>query len=107
MLGVAWDHGLTSQLGFNVYAKWVDDEYNTGREDEFIDFGLGLDYAWKPWLTAGIYYGQIERKSTSDEIDYEDSYFGIRLRSDLRPLLRGRRNVEEPDSFEYPQASNK
>ncbi len=107
LLGIAWDHGLTSQLGFNVYAKRVDDEYNTGRDDEFIDFGLSLDYAWKPWLTAGIYYGQIERDSTLDELDYDDSYFGIRLRSDLRPLLKGRRNVEEPDSFEYPQASNK
>jgi len=107
LFGVAWDHSLTSLLGFNVYAKWVDDEYNTGRNDEFFDFGVALDYVWKPWLTAGIYYGQIERESTLDEIEYEDSYFGIRLKSDLRPLLRGRRNVEEPDSFTYPEAGNK
>lgn len=108
LIGLGFDHAISTQLVFNAFAKWVDDSYNTGRDDEFFDFGLGLDYIWKPWLTAGVYYGEIERTSTMDDFEYDDSYFGIRLQSDLRSLLRGRRNEREPDnSFRYPEPSGK
>lgn len=108
LLGIGIDHALTSTLSFNAYAKWIDDNYNTNREDEFFDFGVGLDYFWRPWLTAGIYYSEIERKSNFETVEYEDRYFGIRLRSDLRPLLRGRGSQVEPyDSFDYPRRNGK
>ncbi|MEM7357713.1 MAG: outer membrane beta-barrel protein [Pseudomonadota bacterium] len=106
LLGIGIDHALTSTISVNAYAKWIDDNYNTNREDEFFDYGVGLDYYWRPWLTAGIYYSEIERKSTLDTVEYEDRYFGIRLTSDLRPLLRGRGSRVEPNgSFDYPRKS--
>ena len=106
LFGVSWNHSFTPSLLFNVHAKWIDDEYNTGRKDDFFDFGLGLDYVFRPWLTAGLYYGELERDSNINDGDYNDSYFGIRLRSDLRPLLKGRRSKVEPESFEYPEPSD-
>lgn len=100
LLGVSWEHSVTSLFVFNAYSKWIDDDYDTGREDQFIDWGLGLDYVWKPWLTAGLYYGEIERDSTREGVAYDDSYIGIRFRSDLRSLLKRRSNdTIEPSSF--------
>lgn len=107
-LGVSWNHDITSHLIFDAYAKLVDDDYDTDREDQFIDWGLGLDYVWRNWLTAGIYYGEIERQSTAENIDYDESYFGIRIRSDLRSLLKGRgQKRPEPSSFGKPKKSKK
>ena len=112
LFGVSWDHAITPRVLFNAFVKWIDDDYNTGRKDEFVDFGLGVDYVWRSWLSAGLYYGEIERDSSITSIDYDDSYFGIRLRSDLRSLLKGRgsrdrelfeRRVEE---YKYPQQAS-
>jgi len=103
-IGASWNHGLSSRLVFNSYIKAIDDDYNIDREDKFIDWGVGLDYVWKNWLTAGIYYGDIERRSNIDGLDYDDRYIGIRLSSDLRSLLEGRgKKRREPSSFDYPK----
>ncbi len=110
LIGIGWEHAITPRFTFDVYAKWVDDDYNNGREDEFFDWGVGLDYSFRSWLTAGIFYGEIERESNDliEDLDYEDSYFGIRLRSDLRGLLKGRsEDTIEPDaSYDYPRERN-
>lgn len=104
LLGVSWDLSITPHLIFNAYSKWIDDDYNTDREDQFYDWGIGFDYAWRPWLSAGLYYGEIERESTRQGVAFEDSYFGIRLRSDLRSLLKQRSSSSvEPSSFPAPQ----
>ena len=105
LLGVAWDHSLTDRIGFGVYAKWIDDQYNTGRVDEFTDYGLTVDYAWRAWLTAGLFMGQIDRESNVSNVAYDDRYFGLRVRSDLRSLFSGRRDEKfaEPYSFEQDQ----
>lgn len=102
LLGVSVSHSFTPNVAFNAYAKWLDDDYNTDRNDEFFDWGVGLDYIFRPWLTLGVYYAEIDRDSSTDEFDYDDSYFGIRLSSDLRSVF-GSRNTQEPDSFRYPQ----
>lgn len=99
-IGVGWDHSLNSRFKFGLYAKAIDDDYDTGREDQFFDWGAELQYAWRNWMTASIYYGEIERESNRDNITYDDTYFGLRLRSDLRSLLRsGKKSEREPASF--------
>ena len=110
LFGVSWRHSLSKRVVFNAYAKQIDDDYEgINREDQFVDWGLGLDYIWRSWLTAGVYYGEIDRDSTIDSFDYDDQYIGIRLRSDLRPLLAGRsrsKDRREPFSFGYPKRTN-
>lgn len=102
LLGVAWDHSLTDALSLGVFVKWIDDSYNTGREDEFTDFGITLNYDVRSWLSAGLFYGEIQRESNVGNVAYDDRYFGIQLRSDLRALLSGSRDKDyvEPYSFE-------
>lgn len=107
-IGVGWNHSLTSKFSLDVFAKFIDDDYDIDRQDQFTDWGIGIDYAWRSWLTAGIYYGEIERESTIDDIAYEDTYFGLRLRSDLRSLLKGRgKKRPEPSSFGKPKKTTK
>jgi hypothetical protein len=112
LLGVSWNHSITPRVLFNAFVKWIDDDYNTGRKDEFMDFGLGVDYVWRSWLSAGLYYGEIERDSSISSIDYDDSYFGIRLRSDLRSLLKGRGSRDDDrferqlEEYRYPQQAS-
>lgn len=99
-IGVGWNHSLNSRWAFNLYAKAIDDDFDTGREDQFFDWGAELRYVWRNWMTASIYYGEIERDSNRDDIAYEDTYYGLRLSSDLRSLLRtDRRGEREPASF--------
>jgi len=106
LIGVSWNHALTTRVSFDAYVKFLDDDYDIDREDQFRDWGIGLDYVWRSWLTAGIYYGEIERDSNIDGLDYEDQYIGIRLSSDLRSLLEGRgKKRPEPSSFDYPKRS--
>jgi hypothetical protein len=102
LLGLAWNHSLNEALSLGVFYKWIDDTYNNGRIDDFTDFGITLDYAVRSWLTAGLYYGEIERGSNIDNVAYSDRYFGIQLRSDLRGLISGNRDKKfvEPYSFE-------
>ncbi len=100
--GVAWSHSLTPRSVLDIYAKSIDDDYSTFREDKFFDWGAELSYTWRSWMTASVYYGEIDRDSNLDNVAYDDSYFGIRLRSDLRSLLRSYRDSDraiEPSSF--------
>ncbi len=102
LIGIGWNHSLNSRLKLGLYAKAIDDDYDTGREDQFFDWGAELQYGWRNWMTASIYYGEIERDSNRDGIAYEDTYFGLRLRSDLRSLLGSGKKSQrerEPASF--------
>lgn len=106
-LGVGWNHSLSDRFSFSVYAKHIDDELDTGRNDKYKDYGVTLSYDWRRWMQFGVYAGNIERNSNRDLFDYDEAYYGIRLRSDLRSLLKGRSKVAEPDaSFDYPETQS-
>jgi len=101
LLGASWTHTLSERLIFDIYGKIIEDDYNDGRRDEFQDWGLGLDFVFRNWLTVGIYYGEVERESSLTGIDFENQFIGLRLRSDLRSFFSSRRKHREPDSFGY------
>ena len=101
LFSVSWDHALTQRLDFGAYAKAINDDFDNGREDDFFDWGLTLDYALRNWLTLGAYYEEIDRSSNFDGISYEDNIIGLRLKSDLRSFFSSRRDKHkvEPSSF--------
>ena len=108
VFSVSWEHALTDNLVFDSYAKFLDDDFDNGREDEFFDWGVSLDYSIKPWLTLGLYYQEIDRDSNVEGIAFDDDIIGMRLRSDLRPFLKSSRKKRsiEPSSFKTSQKSN-
>jgi len=101
LVSLSWDHSLTERLGFGAYVQYIDDDFDNGREDEFFDWGISLDYAFRPWLTLGVYYEDVDRDSNFDDISFSDRVFGIRLKSDLRSFVSSRRDKKaiEPSSF--------
>ena len=107
VFSISWEHALTDHLIFDSYVKLIDDDFNNGRRDEFVDYGFGLDYAVKPWLTVGVYFEEIDRDSNFDNIAFDDRIIGLRLKSDLRSLFSSRRNSSqiEPSSFRPSQRS--
>ncbi len=108
LLGIGWDHALSPLWAIGLYAKGIDDDFESGRQDKFFDWGAELSYLWKDWLTASIYYGEIERDSSRDEFDYEDQYIGLRLRSDLRSLFGSSNDSQkEPELFGKPKKTNR
>jgi len=104
LIGVSWTHAITPQLVFNAFAKRVEDDYNTSREDRFFDYGLGLDYAWRSYLSIGLFYNEAERRSTLDNIEFDQRFYGIRLRSDLRSLLNSASSRKAPEPSSFPPA---
>ena len=107
LFGLSWTHSLSEKLIFNSYAKLIDDDFDNDREDQFVDWGLGLDYVWRSWLTAGVYYGDIERTSTDETVEFDDRFVGIRFTSDLRSFLKGRsKKRREPASFGEPKKTS-
>ncbi len=102
LFGVSWNHALNTRTSLSLYAQAIDDDFNTNREDQFFDWGVELSYGWRNWLTASIYYSEVERDSNIDNVEFDDTIIGIRLRSDLRSLLgssRKRKDKLEPSSF--------
>ena len=77
LIGVSWSHALSERWSFGAFTKTINDEFNNGREDDFEDFGVNLDYKWRRWLTAGLQFGQLERDSNTAGIPFEDQYIGM------------------------------
>jgi hypothetical protein len=84
LVGLSWTHSISDRLAMVLHGKKINDDYNTGREDDFTDLGIGLDYTFRRWLILGAYYGKIERDSNTPSIAYDEDYFGLKISSDLR-----------------------
>lgn len=98
-ISLGLNHAFSPRWLFNAYAKSVDDDFNTGREDKYFDWGASIDYVWRDWLTVGAFYGEIDRESNLDDISYDDRFFGLRLRSDLRSVFGSRNRERDMERF--------
>jgi len=49
------------------------------RNDVFFAYGGGLDYEIRPWLTVGVDYSHIGRRSNFNEFDFQDDKFTARV----------------------------
>lgn len=94
-VALGWTHSFTPRWSLNAYAKSNEDEFTIERDDQYFDWGAAINYVWRDWLTIGLYYGEVERDSNLSVYDYEDRYYGIRLRSDLRSLFRSSRQRDK------------
>ena len=62
----------------------VNDDFDTGREDDLYDFGLGVNYAFRWWMSVGARYNYLKRDSNLvvDGVqvnDYEENIIGLTL----------------------------
>lgn len=83
LLGISADHALTERLTAIAYFNHTDDEFDSGREDEIQDYGIGFDYALLRWLSVGARYGHIERESNDPLAEFEEEFVKLTLRGDF------------------------
>jgi hypothetical protein len=49
------------------------------RQDTFYAYGVGLEYAIRPWLNVGVEYNHMARNSNFDQYDFKDDRFTARV----------------------------
>lgn len=77
LLGASVSQTFGARWNAFAYYNKTNDEFESGRDDDITDYGLGLDYAWRRWLSLGAQYSVIERDSNVPGNDYEDEIFSL------------------------------
>jgi hypothetical protein len=77
--GVGANHAFTRRWIGDVYFNYINDDFDIGRKDDYGDFGVGVSYLFRRWLSFGARYGFIKRDSNVAINDYEENYFGLTM----------------------------
>jgi polysaccharide biosynthesis protein VpsM len=79
LLGVSVSQSFGARWNAFAYYNLTDDEFDSGRNDDITDYGVGLDYSLRRWLSVGAQYSVIERESNIPGFDYEDEVVSLFL----------------------------
>jgi hypothetical protein len=79
LIGISIHQSLGSRFNVFAYVNQTDDEFDSGRRDEILDYGVGLDYSLRRWLSVGAQYSVIERDSNQPGNDFEDEIISLYL----------------------------
>jgi len=82
--GLNMDHSFADRWSGNAYYNNISDEYDSGRDDTFNDFGVGVNYAFRRWLSLGARYGYIKRDSNIAVNNYKENYFAFTLQANYQ-----------------------
>ena len=77
---LAWQHGLNDKLSLNANVFSGTDDYdgvNSTRKDDLLNYGVGVSYAFKRWLSVGLNYDYSKRDSTDAASDYEANIYTL------------------------------
>lgn len=79
LLGVSVSQSFGARWNAFAYYNKTNDEFDSGRDDDITDYGLGVDYALRRWLSVGAQYSVIERTSNIPGNDFEDEIVSLFL----------------------------
>jgi len=79
LIGASISQSFGSRLDGFAYINETNDDYASGRRDEILDYGLGVNYSFRRWLSLGAEYSIIERDSNIPGNDYEDEVLSLLL----------------------------
>lgn len=79
LTGVSADQSFGARWKAFAYYNKTNDEFDSGREDDIRDYGLGLGYSLRRWLSVGAQYSVIERDSNIPGNDYDDQIISLYL----------------------------
>lgn len=79
LVGASVNQAFGSRWDASAYINHTDDEFESGRQDEILDYGFGLTYSFRQWLSLGAQYSIIERESNVPGNDYEDEVLSLLL----------------------------
>jgi len=77
--GIGATHSFAKRWNGNIHYNYITDDYDDGREDNYHDFGIGVNYLFRWWLSFGAQYGYIKRDSTLAINEYDENVFGLTM----------------------------
>lgn len=77
--GIALNHSFARRWTSDIHLNFINDDFDTGREDDYYDFGVGVDYLFRWWVSFGARYNYIKRDSNIALNDYEENIFGLTM----------------------------
>lgn len=83
LLGVSVSQSFGARWNTFAYYNRTSDEFDSGRKDDISDYGVGLDYSLRRWLSLGVQYSVIERDSNVPGNDYDDEVISLFLSGDF------------------------
>lgn len=83
LIGVSVHESIAERWGVFAYLNHTNDDYESGRNDNIKDYGVGLDYSFRRWLALGAKYSRVERNSNLPGEDYTDNIFTVYLNGTL------------------------
>ena len=84
---VSWKHSWLERLSTTASIALMNDDYEGDvedlRSDDSKKLTLAADYAFRRWLTFGLYYSMSDRDSNRDFIEYDRNVYGLTARVTL------------------------
>ncbi len=77
LIGVTVNHGLSERLNLLGYYNKTEDDFSNGRLDDVKDYGVGLDYAMREWLSLNARIGRVKRTSNEADVPFEDTFVSL------------------------------
>ena len=84
LIGVSVHEAIRDRWNAFAYVNHTNDDYESGRNDNIMDYGVGLDYSLRRWLSLGAQYSRVKRDSNIPGEDYTDNIFSIYLNGNLQ-----------------------
>lgn len=81
--GARWRHAFDSRLVSNTSIDYTVADFNSGREDKYLTFSLGLEYELLSWLDVSGTYEYLNRRSNLSGLNYDDQMFVLELRAGI------------------------
>jgi len=79
LLGVSVSQSFGARWNAFAYYNETNDDFDSGRKDDITDYGVGVDYSLRRWLSVGAQYSVVERDSNIAGNDYEDEIISLFL----------------------------
>ena len=100
VFGVNLEHAFTDIFRGQVFINFIDDELIGLRQDETVDYGIGLFFNVNRTLSLGAGWSHIERESSDPSANFEsDSYY---ITATLKPRVSkdfGEPEIQTSDSL--------
>lgn len=83
LIGASVHESIADRWKAFGYVNRTNDDYRSGRHDRLWDYGVGLNYSLRRWLSLGAQYTQLKRTSNIAGENYTDNIVSLYLNGSL------------------------
>ncbi|MEH6552241.1 MAG: outer membrane beta-barrel protein [Pseudomonadales bacterium] len=79
-----WNHFWAQRFSHNIYVRLSDDTYEaTTRQDDRLDAGITLTYAFRRWFDLALGYSYHKRTTNADNLDFNRNVYFLEVKLSL------------------------